>query len=118
MSRAERYQQRQQVECGLRVVDGAQQCLGTHFKHGLASLEPGAISFMYYVGGVRFLRHKPVRVAVVAVDRTDQRSVRFSEQFSAMPGFHIIRVFTGLATLEWVLPPEQTAWAAQQVKPQ
>lgn len=118
MGRAERYQRKQQVECGLRVLDGAQQGLGTHFKHGLATLEPGAISFVRYVGGVRFLRHKPVRVTVVAVDRSDQRSMRFSEQLSAMPGSRVIRVLTGMATLTWVLPPEQTAWAAEQVRPQ
>ena len=118
VGRAGRYQQKRQVECGLRIVDGAQVGLGTRFRHGLATLEPGAILFVPCLGGVRFLHGNPVRVSVVAVDRSDQRSVGWMEMFSARPGFRVIKVLTGVATLECVLQPEQTAWAAEQIRPQ
>jgi hypothetical protein len=116
--RAGRYQRKQQVECGLRVVDGVQLGLGTRFRHGLAALEPGAISFVPCRGGIRFLHGNPVRVPVVAVDRSDQRSVGWTEMFSARPGCRVIKVLTGVATLECVLPQEQAAWAAEQIRPQ
>lgn len=115
--RARRYQQGQQIECGLRIMEGTQPGLGTRFKHGLATLEPGAIRFVPYAGGVRFLPRKPVCVAVVAMDLSDQRSVGWKEALSAKPGLRVIKVRTQMATLECVLPPEQTAWVAQQISP-
>jgi hypothetical protein len=118
LGRAGSYQEKQQVECGLRVVDGAQLGLGTRFRHGLATLEPGTISFVPCRGGIRFLHGNPVRVPVVAVDRSDQRSVGWMELFSARPGCRVIKVLTGVGTLECVLPLEQAAWAAEQIRPQ
>jgi hypothetical protein len=118
VGRAGRYQQKQQVECGLRVVDGAQLGLGTRFRHGLATLEPGAICFVPCLGGVRFLHGNPVRVPVVAADRSDQRSVGWMELSSASPGCRVIKVLTGVATRECVLPSERAAWAAEQIRPQ
>jgi|SRR5450631_914997 len=113
--RARRYQQGHEIECGLRVIEGTQSGLGKRFKHGLATLEPGAIRFVSYAGGVRFLPRKPVCVAVVAMDLSDQRSVVWKEALSAKPGLRVIKVRAQMATLECVLPPEQTAWAAQQI---
>lgn len=115
--RARRYQQGHQIECGLRVIEGTQSGLGTRFKHGLATLEPGAIRFVSYAGGVRFLPREPVCVAVVAMDLSDERSVVWKEALSAKPGLRIIKVRAQMATLECVLPPEQTAWVAQQISP-
>lgn len=115
VGRADRQQLRNQVECGLRVIDGSAPGLGPRFRHGLATLEPRLITFVPYVGGVRFLRKHPVKIAVQDVDRSELRSVRFAEQFAAAWGASIVTVHTGEATLEWVLPPAQSAWAAQQV---
>jgi hypothetical protein len=114
--RAGRYQQGKQVECGLRVVEGTQPGLGTRFRHGLATLEPGGIGFVAFVGGVRLLRRQPVQVAVMGVDRSHQRSIRGMEGLSARPGLRVIKVLTRVATLEWVLSPQQTDWAAEKVR--
>ena len=116
--RAGHYQQGNQVECGLRVVEGTQPGLGTRFRHGLATLEPAGISFVSFVGGVRLLRREPVQVAVMGVDRSSQRSVRGMEGLSARPGFCVFKVMTGVATLEWVLSPDQADWATKEVRPQ
>ena len=89
----------------------------TRFKHGLATLESGAIRFVSYAGGVRFLPRKPVCVAVVAMDLSDQRSVVWKEALSAKPGLRVVKVRAQMATLECVLLPEQTAWVAQQISP-
>jgi hypothetical protein len=91
----------------------AVSCIG----HG-ATLEPGEICFVPCVGGVRFLHGKPVRASVVVVDRTDQRSVGWMELSCARPGCRLIKVQTAMATLECVLVPERTAWAAQRIRPQ
>jgi hypothetical protein len=115
--RAGHYQQGNQIECGLRVLEGTQPGLGTRFRHGLATLEPGGISFVPFVGGVRLLRREPVQVAVMSVDRSHQRSVRAREGLSARPGFRVIKVLTGVATLEWVLSPDQADWATEEVRP-
>lgn len=116
--RAGQYQQGNQVECGLRVIEGTQPGLGTRFRHGLATLEPGGIRFVPFLGGVRLLRREPAQVAVMSVDRSHQRSVRGIEGLSARPGLRVIKVHTGVATLEWVLSPEQSDWAAEAVRPQ
>jgi hypothetical protein len=115
VGRAERYQQRNQVECGLRVVEGSEAGLGPRFTHGLATLEPRSIIFVPYLGGVRLFRKRPLTVAVQDVDRSELRSVAATEQLTARWGSSIVTVRTDEATLEWVLPPAQSAWAAQQV---
>lgn len=117
MRRAERFQLLNQVECGLRVVEGYEPGLGQRFRHGLATLGSGSIVFVPFAGGVRFLRRRPVTVSVQVVDRSEQRTSGFMAQLSAIPGSRVITVRTNTATLEWVLPPAQTAWASQQVSP-
>jgi hypothetical protein len=76
--------------------------------------DPGTreICFGPWVGGVRILHGKPVRVSVVAVDRTDQRSVGWMELSWARPGCRVIKVQAAMATRECVLVPERTARAA------
>ena len=115
MGRAERYQRRNQVECGLRVVEGSAVGLGPRVKHGLARLAPRSIIFIPYLGGVRLFHQRAVTLAVDDVDRSELRSVAATEQFAAKWGASIVIVRTGEATLEWVLPPAQSAWAAKQV---
>ena len=97
------------------MIEGSVIGLGPRFKHGLATLEPRSITFVPYLGGVRFLRQRSVAVAVHDVDRSEPRSVAFTEQFSAKWGAAIVIVRTGGAALEWVLPQAESTWAAQQV---
>ena len=115
MGRAERYQERNQVECGLRVVEGYVPGLGRRFKHGLATLGPRSITFVPFAGGVRLLRRRPVTFAVHDVDRSELRTVSATQQLSARWGASIVIVHTGDGTLEWVVPPAQVIWATQQV---
>jgi hypothetical protein len=81
----------------------------------LAVLEPGAITLTPFLGGVRFLKKKPVRVDVVRADRYEQRSTTVREAFSAMPGMTVVQVHTPTAVLDWVIQPDVVAWATERV---
>jgi hypothetical protein len=105
--RADRYRQRGQLECGFRVVDGQQFGLSEHWRHGAARFEQDGITFVGTVGGVRFLKRKPVRIVIEHVDRSTQRQPTGMEILAANPAAHVIRIKTATATLEWAMLADQ-----------
>ena len=113
--RAESYRRRGQVECGFRVVDGHQDGLSERWCHGVAEFQQDGISFVGTLGGVRFLKRKPVKIAIERVDTGAARRPVGTESFAASPDAQVIRVQTATSTLEWALPPDQIEWAIEQL---
>lgn len=115
--RAARYARRGQVECGFRVVEGQHDGLNGRWRHGVATLAPGTITFAGTVGGLRFLQRGSVRIVVEGVDRADRRQPAGLEIVAVSPATRVVRVATPAAALEWALLADQVGWAIDQVAP-
>lgn len=113
--RADRYRQRGLVECGFRVVDGQQDGLSRRWCHGVGKCEQGEVTFIGTVGGVRFLKRKPVRITIEYVDSSKVRQPAGLESLTANSAAQVVRVKTTTATLEWAIPPDEVAWATGRV---
>jgi hypothetical protein len=97
------------------VVDGQQVGLSGRWRHGVAALEPGKITFVGTVGGLRFLKRGPVQIVVEGVDRSAQRQPTGLEIVAVSAVAWVVRVATPTATLEWALLPDQLVWAIDEV---
>jgi hypothetical protein len=102
---AARLEQRGQVQCAIRVVDGEHVGLAGKWRHGLADLLAGEIAFDW------------AAIEVVSIQRGSVRSPTGREAWSVNPQFQIVRVATETATLEWAVPEAQSAWAINTVMP-
>lgn len=81
----------------------------------MAALEPGKITFVGTVGGVRFLKRGPAQIVVEGVDRSAQRQPTGLETVAVSAVTRVVRVATPTATLEWALLADQIAWAIDEV---
>src|SRR5690242_16865292 len=72
--RAGRLEAKARTEVSLRVVRGSVPGLRSSWLHGVGTLSPGNLEFTSCVGGVRFLRRRPVTVPVTGVDLTSHRT--------------------------------------------
>jgi hypothetical protein len=91
------------VECGFRVVEGEQGGLTDRWRHGSAVVASGEVTFTGTVGGVRFLKRRPVRIDVLGVDDSAPREPSGGEIVSVNPHARVVRVRTPTAVLEWAL---------------
>lgn len=112
--RAARYSRRGQVECGFRVVDGQLPGLTGRWRHGVATLGLKEIAFVGTVGGLRFLKRRPVRFAVEHVDRSDLHQPTGLELLSVNPAASVVRLTTPSAILEWAVVG-QVPWAIERL---
>ncbi|WP_369054872.1 hypothetical protein [Kineococcus terrestris] len=105
------------LECSLRVVDGHQDGLARRWRPGVATLHPGQVTFAHTVGGLRFLRRRPITFAVQAVDAALPRQVRGAEVLLVAPGARVVQLRTPSAVLEWAIAPaERIDWVLERVQ--
>jgi hypothetical protein len=113
--RAARYADRGQVECGFRVINGHYAGLVEGWRHGVATLMPNDIVFVPTVGAVRFLKRRPVRIAVQSVNRAYQRQPDGWEIIAVNALAQVVQVTTPTATLEWAVLGDRLLWAIDRV---
>ncbi|MGH3377943.1 MAG: hypothetical protein ACRDP6_24740 [Actinoallomurus sp.] len=113
--RARRYASLGKAESGFRVIDGEQDGLSQRWHHGLATVEQGEVTFVPYLGSVRFLRRAQVQIRVTSVDRSAQRQPKGTETFGVSSKATVIRITTPTATLEWAMSSDLVAWATRRV---
>lgn len=106
--RARKNQQADQVDCGLRVIDGSQAGLRKGWRVRRASLQSG---------GLEFGRRSPTSVQVRAVFTERQRRMGWRESRLIFdPTWQIVELRTDSATLEWMVPEDQMEWAVARVR--
>jgi hypothetical protein len=106
------------IECGFRVLDGDVPGLSRRWIHGVATLQPGEITFRRSLAlGLRIPRpFTPLVQIVVAAVEPSARPVGLREAWSVNRGAHLLRVTVGdRATVEWAVPADQQARAVEQV---
>lgn len=113
--RARRYARLGRAESGFRLIDGQQDGLSQRWRHGLATVEQGEITFVPYLGSVRFLKRGQVQIPVTSVDRSAERRPKDTETFGVSPEAAVVRITTPTATLEWAMSPDLVAWATRRV---
>ena len=116
-ARARNLARKHQTEVALRVLDGHQSGLGPRWRHGVATLAPGRLTFRGTVGGVRFLRRRPITVEVLEVDRGSARTTGLREAWWAWPGTEVAQLVTPTARLEWAVPATRMEWATGELLP-
>jgi hypothetical protein len=113
--RTRRYASLGKVESGFRLIDGRQGGLDQRWRHGLATVEKGEITFVPYLGGVRLLRRAQIQIPVTSIDRSAERQPKGTETFGVSPNMAVVRIATPTATLEWAMLPDLVAWATRRV---
>ncbi len=115
--RAEWLVLQEKAELAVRVLRGTHDGLRTGWLSGLATLRPGRLEFVSYVGGVRFLRRKPVSIDVVGTGARGRRPGG-RELFTLAPGCEIVTVTTPAGTLEVAVPPPyRVSWVLGRLIP-
>lgn len=115
--RQSKLQERDETECGLRVVSGSQPGLTSRWRHGVTRVEAGHLEFLPRLGGSRIRRPgQPwLSIDVVEASRADERVASGREQWSVNPTARIVRIRTASAELEWAVSAEQRDWALSLV---
>ena len=115
--RQSKLQEREEMECGLRVISGTQPGLTGRWRHGVARVQAGNLEFLPRLGGSRIPRpgQQWLRVDVIEASRAHERVAGGREQWSVNPTARIVRVRTATAELEWAVAPEQRDWALSRV---
>ncbi|WP_432525059.1 hypothetical protein, partial [Kineococcus sp. SYSU DK006] len=104
------------LECSFRIVEGHQDGLTKQWRAGIAALSPGHVTFVHTVGGLRFLRRRPVTFEVQADESGLARKLRGIEVLLVTPEAQAVRLSTPTAVLEWAITPaERIPWALQRV---
>ena len=105
------------IECSLRIVEGHQDGLSTRWRPGIAALSPGEVTFVHVVGGLRFLRRRPITFDVQAGEPNPPRPLRGVEALLVTPEARAVRLVTSSAVLEWAIAPaEHITWALERVR--
>lgn len=106
--------ERRKLECGLRVVEGAHDGLGKHWRFGIALIDPGRISLP---GRTMLLRRAVLVVDVLSVYTSPIRTMGFAWEMSVNPGAPILQVRTADAILDWVIvQPTDLEWAVARLQ--
>ena len=96
--------------CALRVETGDAPPLDRRWRHGEAELVRGQIRFQT---GSKDRMNLTVRDVAEHVERRP----RLKELWRDVdPGYRIVRVETGKATLEWALPAPWKEWAVGKIR--
>ncbi|GAA3552223.1 hypothetical protein GCM10022197_04010 [Microlunatus spumicola] len=105
---------RHQVDCSLRVVEGAVDGLTSRWRSGAAVIEQGEIRFRRMVGGVRFL---PGRRVDLKGARVGLRlgPTTWAEVRSVALGSEVVQLTTADAVIEAAFPPRVMQWVVQQL---
>ena len=115
-TRGTRLRRQNKVECGFRVLAGAEPGLGPQWVHGTAEIHPGGhLVFTGTRGGVRFLKRPPIALTILAVDHPLGRQPGLGEAFSVNPVTRVLPVRTATAALEGARLPSQSPGAVGQV---
>lgn len=115
--RAEWFVLQEKAELAARVLRGTHDGLRTGWLSGLATLSPGRMELVSYVGGVRLLRRKPVAIDIVGTDARARRPGG-KELFTIAPGCEIVTVTTPAGTLEVAVPqPYRVSWVLGRLAP-
>jgi hypothetical protein len=97
-----------QVVCGLRVIAGSEQGLGSGWRVRRAMVHPGRLEFA---------KRTPTSVQVRAVVTERQRHMRWRESRLILDTtWQIVELMTDSATLEWALPEDKLEWAVARVR--
>lgn len=106
---------RHQVDCSLRVVEGACAGLTSRWRGGAAVIEQGEIRFRAMAGGVRFL---PGRRVDLDVARVGPRlgPTAWADARAVMPGSEVVRLSTADAVVEGAFPPGVVGWVVEQLR--
>lgn len=114
--RAQRLMPLSKAEVALRVIAGEVPGLRTGWRHGLATLYPGRLEFVSYVGGVRLLPRRSVGVEVNAVDMGTRRGRKGWEHILLAGNCDIVTVRGPAATLELaVTAPFRLDWVLSRL---
>lgn len=106
------------LECSFRVIDGHQDGLTKQWRPGVAALSPGHVTFVHTVGGLRFLKRRPVTFQAQADDSHPARKLHGIEVLLVTPEARAVRLDTPTATMEWAITPaERIPWALQRLQP-
>ena len=69
------------------------------------------------IGGLRFLRRRPITFEVQADDSSLPRKLRGMEVLLVTPEAQAVRLNTPAAVLEWAITPaERIPWALQRIQ--
>jgi hypothetical protein len=105
------------LECSFRVVQGHQDGLTKLWRPGIAALTPGHVTFVHMVGGLRFLKRRPVTFEAQTDHPTLPRKLRGVEMLLVTPDAQAVRLRTPTAALEWAITPaERIPWALQRIQ--
>jgi hypothetical protein len=105
------------LECSFRIIQGHQDGLTKLWRPGIAALTPGHVTFVHMVGGLRFLRRRPVTFEAQTDHPNLPRKLRGVEMLLVTPDAQAVRLRTPTAVLEWAITPaERIPWALQRVQ--
>lgn len=105
------------LECSFRIIEGHQDGLTKQWRPGVAALSSGHVIFVHTVGGLRFLRRRPVAFEVQAGESSLPRKLRGIEVLLVTPEAQAVRLSTPTAVLEWAITPaERIPWALQRLQ--
>ena len=117
--RIERHRARGELECALRVLEGAERGLSTRWRHGRARLTPGRISFRVFLWQLRIPNPFVGRVDldVVLIDNEPEQAP-WRQLWSINPSMPVLRMQTSNATLALVVPHGQVEWVLGVLEPE
>lgn len=105
---------RHQVDCSLRIVEGACPGLTFQWRSGAAVIEQCEIRFQRMIGGVRFLPGRRVDLDKVQVGPR-LRSTSWADAMSVMPGSEVVRLTTADVVVEAAFPARVVQWVIEQL---
>jgi hypothetical protein len=115
--RLSRLAARNQAECGFRVVEGEHPRLSAGWRHGVATLSKGRITFRPYLPpGIRIPRPftPPVEIAIASINPPG-REPHGAELWSVSSQADVLSVNTGTARLECAVLRAQRDWIIETV---
>jgi hypothetical protein len=105
---------RHQVDCSLRVVEGACSGLTSQWRGGAAVIEQGEIRFRRMASGVRFVPGRRIDLEVVRVGPR-LGPTTWADARSVMPGSEVVQLTLADATIEAAFPSGVVQWAIDQL---
>jgi hypothetical protein len=108
---ARRLETHRRVKCGLRVVDGRFERLGSAWQWGTATISPRRLSFV--ANGFPLLKRAPVLIPVTAVHVARQRAML---PWGNSTNFVITPLGVPGARLDWAVPHDHLDRAIDELR--
>ncbi len=106
--------ERRKLECGLRVVEGAQEGLTREWWFGIAELDPGRLTLSWRT---LLMRRRVVVVEVRSVYASPVREMGWAMSMAINPAAPVLQLGTAGAVLEWVIAkPADREWAVERLQ--